>query len=107
MSKHRRPQDRVSKDVPSHNADTSDIFNPAEALQSLHLEVIQLEALANAACEAAVQLPFPPGREERRVFDRVYTLVAKVADETSMVVSYGDELVAALSAHLKDRQPEG
>lgn len=104
MPKHRRPRARVSKDVPAHNTDNRDTFNPAEALQSLHLEVVQLEALANAASEAVVQLPFPPGREARRVFDRVYALVMKVADETSAAASYGDELVANLTAHLKGRE---
>ena len=104
MPKHRRPRDRVSKDVPPHNTGTSDTFNPAEGLQSLHLEVVQLEALANAASEAVLQLPFPPGREARRVFDRVYALVMKVADETSAVASLGDELIADLTAHVKSRE---
>lgn len=104
MPKHRCPRDRVSKDVPPHNTGISDTFNPAEALQSLHLEVVQLEALANAASEAVTQLPFPPGREARRVFDRVYALVTRVADDTSAVASYGDELVADLTAQLKGRE---
>ena len=104
MPKHRRPRDRVSKDVPPHNTENRGGFNPVEALQILHLEVVQLEALANAAGEAVVQLPFPPGREARRVFDRVYALVMKVAEETSSIASHGDELVADLAAHLKGRE---
>lgn len=79
-------------------------FDPAEALQNLHGQVIQLEAMTNAASEAVTQLPFPSEREDRRIFDRVYTLVTKVADETNAVMRYGDELVSALAAHLKTRR---
>ncbi len=115
MSKHRSPRDRVSKDVHPHNPDdtdnssdpdTPDTFKPAEALQSLHVKVVDLEALANAANEAVVQLPFPPGREERRPFDRVYSLVTKLADETSAVATHGDELMEALQAHLKRKRAD-
>jgi predicted amidophosphoribosyltransferase len=101
MTKHRHPQDSVSNDV---HPDNPEPFNPAEALQSLHLEVVQLEALANAANEAVVQLPFPPGRDARRPFDRVYALVSKVADETNAVVNHGDQLIAQLSAHLQRKE---
>jgi len=106
MRKHRNPRDRVSNDVQSANPTNPDNFNPTEALQSLHLEIRQLEAIANAASEAVAELPFPSGREERRVFDRVYALVTKVANETSALVSYGDELITALADHLKARRSE-
>jgi hypothetical protein len=107
MSQHRHPPDSLSNDVPPHNPETPDAFDPAAALESLHLEIVQLEALANAAGEAVVQLPFPSGREARRVFDRVYALVNRVADETTALVAYGDELVAELAVYLKARPPEG
>ena len=79
-------------------------FDPGEALQDLHGQVIQLEAMTHAASEAVTQLPFPEGREGRRIFDRVYTLVTKVADETEALVRHGDELVSALAAHLQRRR---
>ena len=114
MEKHRSPRDRVSDDVHPHNTedtdkedtDNPDTFDPAEALQSLHLEVVQLEALANAANEAVVQLPVPSDREARRPFDRVYALVTKVADETNAVVSHGGKLMDALAAHLQRKQAD-
>ena len=106
MPKHRHPRDRVSNDVQSANPTNPDNFSPTEALQNLHLEIKQLEALANAASEAVTQLPFPSGREERRVFDRAYALVTKVANEASALVGYGDELIAALAVHLKARRSE-
>jgi hypothetical protein len=104
MTMHRRTPDSVSDDVHDHNPAP---FNPAEALQSLHGEVLQLEALIHAASEAVTQLPFPADREERRVFDRVYALVTKAADETNALVRYSDELIAALGVYLNSRPPEG
>jgi hypothetical protein len=79
-------------------------FDPGEALQDLHGELIQLEAMTHAASEAVTQLPFPSDREDRRIFDRVYALVTKVADETQALVRHGDELVSALAAHLQRRR---
>lgn len=79
-------------------------FDPAEALQNLHGQVIQLEAMTHAASEAVTQLPFPEDREDRRVFDRAYVLVTKVADETHALVRYGDELISALAAYLQRRR---
>jgi hypothetical protein len=90
MTEHRHPPSSVSDDVHVNN------FECMEALHALRLEVVQLEALTNAASEAVTQLPFPSDREERRVFDRVYALVTKVADETAVLVAYGDELIAGL-----------
>jgi hypothetical protein len=75
-----------------------------EALHALRLEVVQLEALTNAASEAVTLLPFPSDREARRVFDRVYALVTRVADETSTLVAYGVELIAELDPAATSRR---
>jgi len=110
MPKHRSPRNRVSKPVPPHNIDDTDspsnpdTFSPVEALQSLHLQVVDLEALTNAANEAVVQLPFPSDREERRPFNRVYTLVTKIAEETSVLVRNGGQMMDSLTAHLERKQ---
>jgi len=104
MSRHRYPPGRVSNDVPDHNPAP---FDPGEALQSLHGEIIDLEAIANAANEAIVALPFPEDREERRVYDRAYALVSKFAEDTNALVRYGDELIAALAVYLEHRPAEG
>ena len=109
MTEHRSPQGRVSNDVHPDNTndrDTPDTFDPGEALQSLHLEVVDLEALANAANEAVVQLPYPSDREARRPFDRVCTLVGKLADETNRVVNRGSEMMDALTAHLQRKRAD-
>jgi hypothetical protein len=108
-----RPDVRSSSDtgasgVPGAADEVGDLspgtFDPAEALQNLHGQVIQLEAMTHAASEAVTRLPFPEGREDRRIFDRIYTLVTKVADETEALVRYGDELISALAAYLQRRR---
>ena len=106
MAKHRRPQHKVSKDIKPHKTERSDTFDPVEALQNLHLHVVELEALANAAGDAVVQLPFPPGREARQPFDRVYALVTRVADETNSAVAFGNELMAELTRYLQRKGAE-
>ena len=110
MSKHRSPRNRVSKHVPPHNPDDTaspsnpDTFSPVEALQSLYLQVLDLEAFTNAANEAVVQLPFPSDREERRPFNRVYILVTKIAEETNVLVRNGGQMMDALTEHLQRKQ---
>lgn len=75
MQPHRNPQGRVS------NKPQLDNFNPADALESLHTEIVQLEAFAHAAGEAVTRMPRPSNRAALREFVRVYALVSKVADE--------------------------
>lgn len=97
MHEHRNPQDSVPIDPPPDN------FNPAEALETLHTEIVDLEAFAHAAGEAVTQLPHASTPEERRVFARVYTLVSRVAEDVAAVVAHGDELIAALSEYQQRR----
>jgi hypothetical protein len=101
MSEHRHPPSSVSNDVHVNNLECM------EALHSFRLEVIQLEALTNAASEAVTQLPFPSDREERRIFERVYALVSKVADETSALIAYGEELIDGLEKPTEISSEEG
>ena len=98
MSKHRHTQASVSNNLQLDN------FNPADALERLYAEMIQVEAFAHAAGEAMIQLRCPASRSERRVFNRIYTLVTKVAAEASTALRHGDDLVSALSGHMQDRQ---
>ena len=98
MRVHRRTQDTVPNNPPLDN------FNPADALESLHIEIVQLEAFAHAAGEAATRLPAPSNPTERRNFTRLYALVTKVASDAATAATHGDKLIAALSAHLQTRQ---
>lgn len=95
MSKpHRR---RNAAPPPSHS------FNAAEALEALHTEIVDIEAFAHAAGEAVTRLPHTSNPELRRIFARIYTLVSKVAADVHAAVRHGDELIAALSAHVQRR----
>ena len=101
MTEHRHPPSSVSNDVHVNNLDCM------EALHELRLEAVQLEALTNAACEAVTQLPFPSDREERRPFERAYALVSRVANETSALVAYGEELIDGLEKPPDSSSTEG
>ena len=102
-----------AKSVPPHNTDDTDspynpdTFDPAEALQRLHLEVVQLEAVANATSEAVIQLPYPSDREARRPFERVYALVGLFADGTHAAVNLSGKMMDALAAYLQRKPADG
>ncbi len=84
-----------------------DNFDPADALEKLHTEIVQLEAFAHAAGEAVTRLPRPSNPIQRRDLTRIYALVSKVATDAAIAASHGDKLVAALSAHLQVRREQG
>jgi hypothetical protein len=95
---HRNPHDSVPNGPPRYN------FSPAAALESLHTEIVEIEALAHAAGEAVTRLPHASNPEDRRTFARIYTLVTRIAEDVGTVVAHGDELIAALSEHLQRQQ---
>jgi len=101
MSKHRRTQSRVP------NKAQHDNFNAASALESVYVDLIEIDAFAHAAREAIIELRCPSNRAERRTFARIHTLVTKVADEARAALLHADALVAALSAHLEARGAPG
>ena len=94
MSDHRHPQRTVS------NKPDPDNFDPADALEALHTELVQLEAFAHAAGEAVTRLPHVSSPTQRRDFARIYALVSRVATDATAAATHGDKLIAALSAHL-------
>jgi hypothetical protein len=98
MRNHRHTNDSVQ------NKPSLDNFSPGDALESLHAEIVEIEALAYAASEAITHYPYPTEPTARRAFARIYTLVTKVAQDTDAAVTHGQELVAALSAHLQRRR---
>jgi hypothetical protein len=100
MSQHRSTRSTVPKNRPLDN------FNPADALESLHTEVVQLEAFAHVAAEVITRLTPPASREQRRDYRRLYALVAKVADDAIAAVRHGDALIAALSTDMAARRAQ-
>jgi hypothetical protein len=100
MKQHRSTRATVPKIRPLDNV------NPADALESLHSDLVQLETFAHLAAEVINRLPPPPGRDKRREYRRLYALVTKVAADAIAAVSHGDALVAALSADLTARRAQ-
>jgi uncharacterized protein YcaQ len=100
MKAHRRTDDRVPKHAQLDN------FHPGDALESLHAEIVQLEAFAHAAGVAITQYPFPSEPTQRRVFARIFTLVTRVANDANAAVTHGQTLVSALSDHQQRRRTE-
>jgi len=97
MRKHRHTQSRVPSKAQHNN------FNAAHALESVYIDLIEIDAFAHAAREAIVELRCPSNRVERRTYNRIYTLVTKVADEARAALLRSEALVAALSAHMEAR----
>jgi hypothetical protein len=98
MEQTMRQHRRTAKTVP--NNPHLDNFNPADALESLHTEVVELEAFAHAAGEAVTRLPHTSDPKQRRDLTRLYALVSKVATDAAAAAAHGDQLVAALSTYL-------
>jgi len=98
MKAHRNPRPKVS------NPATSGNFSAADALERLYTELVEVEALAQAAGEAVTQLPSTSSRATRRNFARLYALVNRTASEASAALTLGENLVSELSAHMAVRR---
>lgn len=94
MRIHRNPQGRVPKPARADN------FHPSAAIEILHNELVEVEALAVAAGEAATMLATNPPAEQRRIFVRIYTLVRKTARQAGEALDRSEALVAWLSAYM-------
>ena len=98
MRQHRR----TAKTVP--NNPHRDNFNPCDALESLHTDLVQLEAFAHFAGEAVTRLPHTSDPKQRRDFTRLYALVSRVATDAAAAAVHGDQLIAALASYLDDQR---
>lgn len=92
MRQHRNTQLTVSNNPPISN------FSPADARERLYVEQIEVEALAYAAGEAVTELR--GSSNQRRVRNRLHTLVTKTATEATRALALGEQPVSALSAHM-------
>ena len=98
MKAHRKPRPKVSNSATPSNATPSN-FSSGDALERLYNELIDVEALAHAAGEAVTELSSSSSRQ-RRAFARLYALVTRTANEATAALTLGENLVAALSAHM-------
>jgi hypothetical protein len=77
-------------------------MHPFDAFERICYEVLELEALANAA-NAAIDECTPPS-ESRRSFDRAQALIGNAAEKAAAAVALIDELKTAVNAYVSDRQ---
>jgi hypothetical protein len=104
MSKHHSTQDRVSKEAEVSNARNAHKFDAGTALENLRAEMIEVEALARAAEEAADELPAATTAQQRLVFGRIQTLATKASRQASASLDFANEQVTALSAQMAGRR---
>jgi hypothetical protein len=95
---HRSTQDRVPNTTEISN------FDAGTALENLRAEVIEIEALARAAEEAADGLPAATTAQQRLAFGRIQTLTTRASKQASASLDYANEQVTALSAQMEARR---
>jgi hypothetical protein len=98
MREHRRTQDTVSNNAEPDN------FHAHDALETLHAAILRVETIAHVASDAVDRLHCPLSPDARRAFARIQILVGKAAEEASVALAQGDQLMAALTNHLQARQ---
>jgi hypothetical protein len=74
-------------------------MHPFDAFERICYEVLELEALANAAIDEC-----PPPSESRRSFDRAQALIGNAAEKAAAAVALIEELKTAVNAYVSDRQ---
>jgi len=82
--------------------DTGDRMNPIDAFERLCLEVVELEAVANAASAAIDECSPPEG--PRRSFDRAQALIGHAAKKAAATVALIEDLKTAVTAYVGKRR---
>ena len=77
-------------------------MSPFDAFERICYEVLELEALANAANAAIDEYASPS--ESRRSFDRAQALIGNAAEKAAAAVTLIDELKTAVNAYASDRR---
>jgi hypothetical protein len=98
MKAHRSTQDKVSHDPQNRN------FEAGTALENLHAEVTDIEALARATEAAADALPAPTTGRQRVIFGRIQALATKTSEQASASLHFANAQVVALTAQVKARR---
>jgi len=79
-------------------------MSPFDAFERICYEVLELEALANAANAAIDECAPPPPSESRRSFDRAQALIGNAAEKAAAAVALINELKTAVNAYASDRR---
>ena len=78
-------------------------LRPGVAIGRLYRELVEVEALAIAADEAATMLPPTPSVKHKRTLDRLITLVSKTAHQASEALEESEDMIARHAAHVAAR----
>jgi hypothetical protein len=89
-----------SSTIPTH--ESGGRMSPFDAFERICYEVLELEALANAA-NTAIDECTPPS-DSRRSFDRAQALIGNAAEKATAAVTLIDELKTAVNAYVSDRR---
>jgi hypothetical protein len=74
-------------------------FHPGTALEDLRCRIVDLEALAHSARQAADRIPFVPDPALRRILARAQALIIAAAGVAEVVLDEADELISRLQRH--------
>jgi hypothetical protein len=96
----KKPSPPRSESIEHH----SPSFNPTDAIEQLHSELVKIETMALLAVDAADELRPPSDREGKRELIRMQILVGQTAEAATAAVTRGDEVMAALTAELTARR---
>jgi hypothetical protein len=96
----RRQKLRVTKSSPSA---CRPITRVACAIELLYSDLVEVEALAVTADEAATMLPPTPSAKHNRILARLSTLVSKTASQACAALERSEELVSLHAIHLAAR----
>ncbi|HEX4420820.1 MAG TPA: hypothetical protein VH165_23050 [Kofleriaceae bacterium] len=86
-----------------HRKGTGERIDPFDAFERLRLEVIGLEALANAANTTIDDYKIPPSAD-RRGLQRVHALVSDTAEKAKALVELADMLRESIMTRRESRQ---
>lgn len=76
--------------------------HPLNAFERISYEMVEIEALVNAAC-TAIDACAPP-ENSRLAFDRAQALIGNAAEKAAAAVALIDELKTAVNAYASDRR---
>lgn len=84
--------------TPPAQHETGGRMSPIDAFERLCLEVVELEAVANAASTAMDACP--PPESSRRSFDRAQALIGHAAEKSAAAVGLIEDLKGAVAAYV-------
>lgn len=102
MARHRTPTAKARKARAEMNVPRGKRIDAFDAFERLRMEVIGLEALANAANMAVDEYRVPP-QAPRREFHRAHALISDTAEKAGALVKLAEDLKEAVVARVGGR----